>query len=516
MSLALPAEPSQASIRARRWAASGLWLDLLALGSLVLAAAAILIWRYDAWPLQLWDESRNANNALEIALHGHWLVPTFGGLPDHWNTKPPLLIWLMAAGMKLGLPPLLAIRLPSWIAAFSVLTMVWSALRFGLKDRTAAAIGGALLLASLAYVGAHAARTGDFDALESLFVTGYVLCGWRVFEDRRRLAWLAATAGFAVLAVLTKGVAGLLAAPGLLALALLRWRIALALVRDARVWAMAAAALGLCAGYYLLRERLDPGYLRAVLANEIGGRFSAVTENHKGAWYYYLQVLAGGFEPGLPLLVCVVATLRGGDAQRRGLALAGLLSGLSLLLVLSSAQSKLDWYVTPMIPLFALAAATGAADVLARAGRIAPRARLSMGIATGIGLAAALAATFMTIQTLRVTSHGDVDGPQFDYAQIFARIEAAHAPRAVIAVDGGFINAAGFKGYNPILKFYALRELRRGLRVEVHRLGDALPTGADLVTCDPDALEQIQDDYRLTIRLRERACVLARVEGEVS
>jgi 4-amino-4-deoxy-L-arabinose transferase-like glycosyltransferase len=516
MSLALPAEPSQASTPARRWAVAGLWLDLAALGGLFLAAALILIWRSDAWPLQLWDESRNANNALEIALHGHWLVPTFDGTPDHWNTKPPLLIWLMAAGLKLGLPPLTAIRLPSWIAAFSVLTMVWNALRFGLQDRAAAAIGGALLLASLAYVGPHAARTGDFDALESLFVTGYVLCGWRVFEDRRRLAWLAATAGFAVLAVLTKGVAGLLATPGLLALAALRWRAALALVRDWRVWALAVAALGLCAGYYLLREALDPGYLRAVLANEIGGRFSAVTENHKGPWFYYLVVLAGGFEPGLPLLACVAVTLRGDDARRRSLALAGLLSGLSLLLVLSTAQSKLDWYVTPMIPLFALAAAIGSADVLARAVRVAPRVRLAVGVAVGIGLAACLGATLTRVQTLRVTSHGDVDGPQFDYARIFARLEAAHAPRAVIAVDSGFINAAGFKGYNPILKFYALREQGQGLRVEIRRLGDVLPTGADLVSCDPEALEQIQDDYRLTLRLREGACVLARVEGEVS
>jgi 4-amino-4-deoxy-L-arabinose transferase-like glycosyltransferase len=515
MSLALPAEPSQASMRARRWVVAGLWLDLAALGGLALAAAAILIWRYDAWPLQLWDESRNANNALEIALHGRWLVPTFDGVPDHWNTKPPLLIWLMAAGMKLGLPPLLAIRLPSWIAAYGALGMVWSALRFGLKDRAAAAIGGALLLASLAYVGPHAARTGDFDALESLFVTGYVLCGWRVFEDqRRRLAWLAGAAGLAVLAVLTKGVAGLLATPGLLVLAALRWRTGLVLVRDARVWALAATAIGLCAGYYLLREQLDPGYLRAVLANEIGGRFSAVTENHKGPWYYYLQILAGGFEPGLPLLASVAVTLRGGDARRRSLALAGLLCGLSLLLVLSTAQSKLDWYVTPMIPLFALAAAVGTADVLAWAGRIAPRARVAMNLAMGAGLVAALAATLVTVQTLHVTSHGRVDGPQFGYARMFARLEASGL-HAVIAVDGGFINAAGFKGYNPILKFYALREQGWGLRVEVRRLGEALPMGAELVTCDPEALEPIQDDYRLNIQLRDRGCVLARVEREV-
>ena len=74
---------------------------MLALGALLALWAGVLVERYDAVPLQLWDESRNANNALELALSARglsgWRAPTFGGAPDHWNTKPPLLIWLMAA-----------------------------------------------------------------------------------------------------------------------------------------------------------------------------------------------------------------------------------------------------------------------------------------------------------------------------------------------------------------------------------------------------------------------------------
>src|ERR1700730_8648375 len=71
--------------------------DTLCLGSFLLLGFSLLMLRYDQLPLQLWDESRNANNALEIARYGHWLVPTYKRGPDHWNTKPPLLIWQMAA-----------------------------------------------------------------------------------------------------------------------------------------------------------------------------------------------------------------------------------------------------------------------------------------------------------------------------------------------------------------------------------------------------------------------------------
>ena len=507
MSVVPPASPPRTGWPTR----PTLW-DALSLLILALFAFAALVWRYDATPLQLWDESRNANNALEIALNGHWLTPTFGGVPDHWNTKPPLLIWLMAAGLKLGLPPLMAIRLPSWIAAFGTLGLVWTALRFGLKDRIAAFVGGGLMLSSLAYVGAHAARTGDFDALESLFVAGYVLSGWAAFEDgRRRVRWLAATGAFAMLAVMTKGVAGLLAAPGLVVFALVRSKALLAMVRDWRTWLIAAAALGVCLGYYLLRERFDPGYIRAVLANEVGGRFMTVSDEHRGGSDYYLQVLATRFEPGLILLSTAVLPLAGRDVRRRSLALVAILSAVALLAVLSAAKSKLDWYATPMIPLFATAAAVGTSDLLAWVDRARPGFTSAARIGTGMALAAAMAFTVFLQQTATTTSHGDLDGPQFGYARLFARIEAAHAARSVIAVDDGFANAAGFKAYNPILKFYALREAGRGLQVAILPAQVWLGVGADIVTCDPSALDRLRDDYRLTVRLRDRDCVLARI-----
>ena len=91
--------------------------DLGYLSLILLLAALVFLVRNSAVPMQIWDESRTANNALEMNTTGFSLVTHFHGAADHWSTKPPLLIWLIAACLRIGLPPLLAVRLPSITAA---------------------------------------------------------------------------------------------------------------------------------------------------------------------------------------------------------------------------------------------------------------------------------------------------------------------------------------------------------------------------------------------------------------
>ncbi|UOQ78563.1 hypothetical protein MUN84_08455 [Hymenobacter sp. 5516J-16] len=64
-------------------------------------------------PIYLWDESRVAVNAAEMALNNNWLVAHFEGQPDLWNTKPPLLLWLQVLSIKLFGFNEVAIRLPT-------------------------------------------------------------------------------------------------------------------------------------------------------------------------------------------------------------------------------------------------------------------------------------------------------------------------------------------------------------------------------------------------------------------
>jgi 4-amino-4-deoxy-L-arabinose transferase-like glycosyltransferase len=118
--------------------------------------------------------------------------------------------------------------------------------------------------------------------------------------------------------------------------------------------------------YYLGRDSLQPGYLEAVWNNELGGRFAQTNEGHDHPWYYYLGVLVRhvGFGGGFLLLFGVVLAVKAESDRVRLAARDALIAALFLGVVLSSSQSKLDWYLVPMHPLLALAAGLGWADWL--------------------------------------------------------------------------------------------------------------------------------------------------------
>src|SRR3954469_2587339 len=99
-------------------------------GAVWAASSLFLVTALGSYPLQLWDESRVAVNALEMFLSGPTLVTTYGFAPDLWNTKPPLLVWLMTGSMTLFGPSEWAVRVPSAVAAAATLAVtMWFAWR---------------------------------------------------------------------------------------------------------------------------------------------------------------------------------------------------------------------------------------------------------------------------------------------------------------------------------------------------------------------------------------------------
>src|SRR6188768_1424448 len=56
--------------------------------------------RLDREVVTTWDESLYATSAAEMVKSGNWLVTTFHGEVDYYNTKPPLNVWLIAASFK--------------------------------------------------------------------------------------------------------------------------------------------------------------------------------------------------------------------------------------------------------------------------------------------------------------------------------------------------------------------------------------------------------------------------------
>lgn len=494
--------------------------DGMILAGLGLLLFVLLVYRSDALPLMYWDESRIANNALEAARGGHWLAPFYHGAVDHWNTKPPLLVWAMAGFLKVGLPPLWAVRLPSILAVAATCGLAWATLRFVLKDAVAAAVCGALILCSSLYVGFHGARTGDFDGPEALFVLGYVISVWAAFANPPKPNWLFAAAACIFGAVLTKGVAGAIPLPGC-ALYLLSDRVRfVALIKDSRTWICGLAAAVLCVGYYLGREIYDPGYIRAVLFNELGGRFLAVSDGHSGGPFFYLDALFHGFQPGVVLLPLAVLPLFGAHRRRRDLTLVTLASGAVLLGVLSWSKTKLFWYETPAIPLFSIAAAIGVSDALHHLTARNPARGRRAAVVVAVLIVAGGAATVWAEYACYANPQWTDELPsQVRDGTFLAYLHGKGVNAPVTVVDDRFFKGTEFSGappnryYNQAVDFYA-RLYGGQWRIDQLAPGEILRPPSMAVACSPAALAWITGRYSLAIVAHAHGCVLGRALAE--
>src|SRR3954470_14266452 len=87
-------------------------------------AALNLGFRMDSEVVTTWDKSLYATSAAEMVKSGNWLVTTFHGDVDYYNTKPPLNVWLIAASFKAFGISLWSLRLPSFVAAFATIAVL--------------------------------------------------------------------------------------------------------------------------------------------------------------------------------------------------------------------------------------------------------------------------------------------------------------------------------------------------------------------------------------------------------
>lgn len=343
-----PSAKSAGEVHAVPWR----WLALTA-G----VTGVILGYRLGSAPIFLWDESRVANNALEMAQSGLSLVTTFDGVPDHWNTKPPLLIWMMSLSIRLLGANEWSVRLPSVLAAMATAWLMVVFCKIRLHKAGIGFVSVLLLLATPGYVQAHGARAGDYDAMLALFTTMYVMAAYLYFHGPapERNKWLTLCATGIALAFMTKTIQGLIFVPALLLYAALLGRLP-TMLKSSAFYACAGFVLSVCVGYYAARERIDPGYFAAVRANDLLGRFNSnlYGEERGPAWYFFQYGSSLWMIPGL--LLAGWFALRAQGELRILARFLGLL-GLFYLAVISFSKTKFPWYAMPIYPLTAMVVA---------------------------------------------------------------------------------------------------------------------------------------------------------------
>ncbi len=308
----------------------------------------------DTLPIRIWDEARLALNSYEMYKNGDYLVTHAYGHPDMWNTKPPLLIWLQVFFMKIVGVNELAVRLPSAIAAFftSIALLVFS-VKY-LKNFWFGFIAVFVLITSQGYIGVHAARTGDYDALLALFTTLSGLLFF-IFCEKQKPKYLYLFFLFTALAVLTKSISGLLFMPALLLYSLYQKQF-LSILKNKHFYIGLLSFLVIVAAYYLLREVNNPGYIAAVQKNELGGRYLNVIDEHQHGFWFYIDKFIDYRLSAWYLLVPpgILIGLYTKNERIRKVSLFSFLMVLTYLLVISTAQTKLRWYDVPLYPYLAL------------------------------------------------------------------------------------------------------------------------------------------------------------------
>lgn len=331
------------------------WRILIALAFLTLIYFPIFL-RLDHKPLRMWDEARNAINALEMTEDHSFMVKHFGAYPDLWETKPPLLVWLQVAGFEtLGYGEL-SVRLPSALAtlALCIFLPVFFSKRF--KAPIIGALASLVIVTAQGYIHDHAARTGDHDAMLVCFEM-IMLCCFFTYTETRDSRSLNGAAVCLALAMYAKGISVMMLFPGIALYLLFSRKLALS-IKDVKLWKALGLALLSIALYYAVRELISAGYLKAVWQNELFPRYFNSARDYQynvsDFWYYWDEMRSYHFGYWLwflfPAILINIVLCR---EQLRRLHNFILVNSVVFFAIISRGTTNV-WYMLPLIPMFAM------------------------------------------------------------------------------------------------------------------------------------------------------------------
>jgi 4-amino-4-deoxy-L-arabinose transferase-like glycosyltransferase len=329
--------------------------------SAVLALAAFnLTYRLGNESLTEWDSSLYVTSAFEMLESGDWIVTTFNGETDYYNSKPPLNVWLIALSLKAFGPSLTAMRVPSILAAWLTVAVLvwWSTRRFGSR---VALFTGMVLATCFGFLHVHSGRSANPDALLALFLLLIVLTMDLSSDRPWRRVWLGPL--FAGVFLL-KGMAILL--PLLLVVAIEFQRR----LDPWRRWAPLGAASVFAAipalAWAIPRWQADRWrFFERMFFYDFVTLTTTAVEGHSHSPLYYLDILVKHHYDWMIAAVAVVILFPPASwtAVRNALAfwrstsdrarILGFWAVIALLVPMAM-RTNLPWYINPFYPMFAL------------------------------------------------------------------------------------------------------------------------------------------------------------------
>jgi hypothetical protein len=160
------------------------------------------------------------------------------------------------------------------------------------------------------------------------------------------------------MAAMTKGIAAFIMGPAYLIYLILRKDL-FSWLKNPNFWIGNVVLILVFGGFYILRNHFNPGYLEAVIENEVTGRYVEGLEENKEPFTFYFRLLYQlRFQNWYYLIpVGLLLGYFSKDAKIKRLLNYLVLITIGYLLVISISETKLQWYDLPVFPYISIMAA---------------------------------------------------------------------------------------------------------------------------------------------------------------
>ncbi len=338
--------------------------EWLVVGAFLVIISIPLWLKVDLIPMRIWDESRNAVNAIEMYQTNNWLVRTFNFAPETYELKPPLLTWFQVGSLHiLGLNEL-GIRMPSVLFSITTLLLLFSIIYKMTDNPFLGLLAATITATSAGFYAEHAGRFGDHEALLVCLSMWLFYCVYQYSTTTRpKYIYLA---GISIaLGILCKSVTIGMVLPGLFFFLLYDRKI-LSLIQSKHTYFAFLVAITPIFTYYFLREQAQPGYLNLIWTWELFPRFfntaQEVSFHNAGFGYYFSLIKSSKMEFWVwSFLLIILPPFLTKKVDHKWA--FWVFPSVIFLLVISSG-TKNFWYLAPVVPMLAGAVAISAHMVI--------------------------------------------------------------------------------------------------------------------------------------------------------
>jgi len=319
-----------------------------------LTGLLIVVWAAGLEHRPLWDpdEGRYAEIPREMVVSGDWTTPRLNSLL--YFEKPPLQYWATAFAFRAFGEHNWAARLWSALTGFAgVLLVFYAARRF--HSVRAGMIASLMLASGLLYFALGHLNTLDMGLtfFTEIAVIGLAFAVSHEVTLTERRLWVSAAWIAAALAILSKGLIGIVLPAG----ALVWYSV---VYRDLSLWKKLSFFRGsvllllVAAPWFIAVSRANPDFAQFFFIHEHFTRFTT-TEHHRGQpWWFFLPILVLGALPWtVPMLRGLWRGLVRKDANAAPLRLLAIWA-VVVFVFFSVSGSKLVSYIAPMFPALAV------------------------------------------------------------------------------------------------------------------------------------------------------------------